>query len=112
MSYYLYECVQGMITRIWKLDGSLGYRDGLSFNSFFNGLKYRNCRPQKKEALQDGTFYSYMDVHDYASRLKTGKVIAEMLKSDKFDMPKPVDVGSLQEFYDLIGYNRKTKRWK
>jgi hypothetical protein len=72
------------------------YRARMSYCYFASGLKKRNWRPshKKPEIVYSGHREDEWKV-SYAPH----------------NMAPVVDVGSIWEFYDLIGYNYKQQRW-
>ena len=72
------------------------YRARMSYTYFASGLKKRNWRPNSKNPH---TVYS-------GNREDEWNMVV-----GRYATAPMVDVGSIWEFYDLIGYNYKQQRW-
>ena len=78
-----------------------GYKTAISWSYFFHGVKKRNWSPNR-------LFYhvhsldNEMDMDDYLFKV-TGKYLFRNLPI--------VKVGSLWEFYELVGYDYKRQKW-
>ncbi len=86
---------QGRAGRLFRIDvANMGYRDGISFNAFFNPMKKRNW-------VKDKLLYTTCPEIEHEI----------MTKGFKEYWPKVArDVANLSELFDLIHYDRKKKK--
>ncbi len=83
-----------------------GYREIISFNGFFHGLKNRNLNGNWNDGLL------YFVVHTGAFERIAGfkcweNDLAESIKKDNV-----IICENLYDFYKKIGFNRKTKKYE
>ena len=88
--------------RYFMIPMEMGYRQSISFNSFFNGVKKRN---QSKQFLYVADSYEHL-----LELVALGAPISKM-KLDGLKINPPIQCKDLYDFYKKIGYERKTRKY-
>jgi hypothetical protein len=81
---------------------SAGYRQSVSFGSFFWGKNQRNYSPTK---IYVATSVSHLEMQRGWPSLISKHKVAEL------DSDRVIYCKSLFDFYDKVGYNRKQRKW-
>lgn len=95
--------------RIFKFpldpSGSFDYKSRTAINAFAHSVKGRNYKPNKK----DGThLYHFQDQQDWDI---AKNCLMKSLGHDPRDSIPVTECKSIFEFYKIIGFDNKTKKW-
>ena len=80
-------------------------RSRTMINAFAHSKKRRNYKPDYKSRT---VLYHFRDWEDY---LRDMKILSQSLNHDPHKDIPLVELGSIKEFFTVIGYDYKRKKW-
>jgi hypothetical protein len=86
-------------------DKDFDYRMRTTFNAFFHGAKQRNYKPTVKKVTR------LYHQQDWETKVRDNDLLKEMTGKDMLEKFGVTDVANIKEFFALIGYDNKTKKW-
>lgn len=87
-------------------NGSFDYKSRTAINAFAHSTKQRNYKPNFKEA----TFLYHFQ--DEVSWQITKDCLIKSLGFDPRADKEIIECASIFEFFKIVGYNNKTKKWE
>jgi hypothetical protein len=86
------------------------YRMRTAFNAFFHSAKRRNLKKIPDPTVGSVSVRLYHQ-QDWESKLSTNNMLKEITGRDMLEEHGVIDVANIKEFFALIGYDNKTKKW-
>ena len=87
-------------------NGSFDYKSRTAINAFAHSVKQRNYKPKFKDA---SVLYYFQGEEDWQI---TKECFIKTLGFDPNGDKEIIECASIFEFFKVIGYNNKTKKWE